>query len=265
MRSYPLEDIRVLSRAQGSEYADGRTVEAYAAVFDTRAEIRDHEGHYSEVIDRSAFNKAIADSHPQGGRQTWRTKVFYNHGMTLYGTPSERFSMTLGSPVDIRVEDRGLLTVTRYNENPLAEEVLEMIRSGDITSQSFSGGIIRSDPVRPRRGYQPDARGALPTVRRLELGLKEYGPTPFPAYSDAAVLSLRSWLESMPTLVSTTLDEPAGTDTSPPGEAVPDEPPDDDGHSSRASQLRRHAILQRIAAARRARPGLYVPEGESKP
>jgi HK97 family phage prohead protease len=266
LRSYPLEDIRILSRAQGSEFADGRTVEAYAAVFDRPAEIHDNEGHYRETIDRTAFNKAIADAAPQGGRAVWRTGVFYNHGMTLHGTPSDRFSVPLGSPVEIRVEDRGLLTVTRYNNTPLADEILEAIRSGDITGHSFTGRIIRSDPLRPRGGYRPSVRGDLPTVRRLELGLREYGPTPFPAYVDTAVVGVRSMLAAaLPAFLSTTqiedddpepveadeVDrsevEPVDGDTSS-EEAVPDEPPVE--HSSR------DALLQRIAVAKTTRPGL---------
>lgn len=271
VRSYPLEDIRILSRAQGAEYADGRTVEAYVAVFDREAEIHDPEGHYLETIDRSAFNKAIHDSRPQGSRQAWRTSVFYNHGMTLYGTPSDKFSVPIGSPVDVRVEDRGLLTVTRYNKTPLADEILEAIGSGDITGHSFTGRIIRSDPQRPpsrRTGYQRSATGTLQRVRRLELGLKEYGPTPFPAYIDAELVGVRSMLPTLAALLSTTqdfveepdpsgelaevtrseADEPAGSDTPEEG-AVTDEPLPEE-HSSRDS------LLQRIAEAKTDRPGL---------
>jgi HK97 family phage prohead protease len=285
VRSYPLEDIRILSRAQGSEYADGRTVEAYVAVFDREAEVQDHEGHYREIIDRTAFNKAIADARPQGGRQAWRAGVFYNHGMTLFGTPSDRFSVPLGSPQDIRVEDHGLLTITRYNATPLADEILEAIRSGDITGHSFTGRIIRSDPARPpsRRGYTRRSDGTLGTVRRLEMGLREYGPTPFPVYADAAVVGVRSMLAglSLPALLSATrqtvvdelvesgmepeeavravTEEPADSDTSAPNvEAVTDEPPPNEGHSSRSE------LLQRIAAAKTIRPGLGArPEGGS--
>lgn len=269
IRSYPLEDIRILSRAQGSEFADGRTVEAYAAVFDTPAEIHDNEGHYVEVIDRTAFNKAISDARPQGGRSVWRTGVFYNHGMTLHGTPSDRFSVPLGSPIDIRVEQHGLLTVTRYNNTPLADEILESIRSGDITGHSFTGRIMRSDPLRPRGGYRRGVKG-LPTVRRLELGLREYGPTPFPAYVDTAVVGVRSLLAGFQSAIlsATQIDddsepveadevdrsetEPTDSDTSN-EEAVPDEPPVE--HSSR------DALLQRIAVAKTTRPGLAQPPG----
>lgn len=198
LRSFPLEDIRILSRAQGSEYADGRTVEAYAAVFNIETEIRDFEGHYKELNDPAAFNRTIENARPKGSRAGWQVGVFYNHGMTIHGTPSDRFSVPLGSPVEIRAEKRGLLTITRYNQTPLAEEILEAINSGDITGQSYVGRIIRSDPRRPPTGGHRRGRdGGLTVVRRLELGLKEYGPTPFPAYVDAAVMNVRSLLAGL--------------------------------------------------------------------
>jgi len=170
-RSYRLEDIAI--RAGG----DGRTVTAYAAVFDTPAEVRDFDGHYMETITRTAFDKTLAE-------RSSRVQVFYNHGKTLYGTPSERFSLPIGVPEEIRADDRGLLTVTRYNRTELADEVLEAIRNGDITSQSFSGRIFTSK--RP-----PEKLNGLKQIVRTELGLTEYGPTPIPSYDDAAVVGVR--------------------------------------------------------------------------
>lgn len=261
LRAYMLEDCRILSRAEGAEFADGRTVEAYAAVFDIETEIQDSEGHYLEVIDRAAFNRAIEHARPAGGRLSWRTKVFYNHGMTLYGTPSERFSVPLGATVDLRAEERGLLTVTRYNNTPLADEILESIRNGEITGQSFSGRKVRSHPLRaPRNGFRRAAGGKLPTVRRLELGLNEYGPTPIPAYHDAAIVGVRSMLAQLiphPDLPSVTRhgDDSADDGTSADADLAPDDTPSDaEEHSSR------DALLRRIAAARSARPDLFPVE-----
>lgn len=168
-RTFALDDIAIRSGG------DGRTVVAYAAVFDTPAEIRDRDGHYLETINRSAFDRALTRKRPQ---------VFYNHGKTLYGTPSERFSMPLGVPEEIKPDQRGLLTVTRYNRNDLADQVLESIRNGDITGQSFSGKTYQSKKT-------PAARGGLPTIHRTELGLAEYGPTPIPAYHDPMMVTVR--------------------------------------------------------------------------
>ena len=184
-RSFPLEDIAI--RSDG----EGRTVEAYAAVFNSPAEIHDRDGHYLEQIDPAAFNKAINDAAPAGSRSNWKTKVVFNHGRDMYGNPAADFTLPLGTPLEIRADGRGLLTVTRYARTRVADDVLELIREGAITAQSFQGRFIRSDATRPRGGFAPDVDGNLTLVTRQEVSLLEYGPTPFPAYSDAAVVGVR--------------------------------------------------------------------------
>lgn len=245
-RTYDLEDIHVVRSGQGG---DGRTVEAYAAVFNTAAEIRDHEGHYVEEIDPAAFNKTLADvSRSRGGFGS--VKCMYNHGMTVHGTPSERGSVPIGVPVDIRPETRGLLTRTRYLDTPFADEILENVRAGAITAQSFTGRIVRSDP-QLRRGetYRP-RNGSLQTVRRHELGLREYGPTPFPAYSGAEVVGVRM---SLPGAFADDVDDPGLVDeveglddgTSLGGEAARGEPLVTDEHSARYHQHALYALRSR--------------------
>lgn len=187
-RSFPLEDIKI--RAGG----DGRTVEAYAAVFGQEVPISDADGRYLERIDPAAFNKTIAD-------KGTRFSVLYNHGMTIYGTPSDVGSMPIGTPLEVRADARGLLTVTRYNNTPLAEAALEAIKSDGLRAQSFAGSFVRSDRARPRGGFRPDASGALPVVTRQEINMREYGPTPFPAYSEAAILGVRANLSDADTLL----------------------------------------------------------------
>jgi HK97 family phage prohead protease len=249
MRLYPLEDIHILRSADGG---DGRTVEAFAAVFDDPAEIVDHEGHYVETIDRAAFNKVIADASRARGGFPATVKVLYNHGMTIQGTPSERFSMPIGVPVDIRAEQRGLLTRTRYNETALAEEILENIRAGSITSQSFTGRIVRSDP-QLRRGdrHRPDSAGNLRTVRRTELGLREYGPVLWPAYSGAEILGVRM---STPGTWSPEPDDPIDEALLPDGEAAADEPPA--GDSKALERHHQHALYKIRSKELRERAGL---------
>lgn len=173
-RTYQIEDIAIRSGG------DGRTVTAYAAVFNTPAEIQDQDGHYMETIAPTAFDKTIAEN-------AGRVGVFYNHGKTLYGTPSERGSMPLGKPVEIRSDERGLFTVTQYNRTPLADEVLEAIKNGDITGQSFSGRFMPGRSQRTR-----GKNGALDTIVRSEVALREYGPTPMPSYKEAAIVGVRA-------------------------------------------------------------------------
>jgi HK97 family phage prohead protease len=187
-RSYPLEDYHIVRTGEGD--SSGRVVEAYMTVFDEETEIYDGQGRYREAIDRAAFNKRIADLE-RSRNGFGAAKVFYNHGMTIHGSPSDRYSMPVAVCEGIRAEARGPITRSRYLDTPLGNEVLEMWRSGAVTAQSFTGAIIRSSPeLRRGQKYQPKD-GRLPLVRRLELGLKEYGPTPFPAYQGAELVGVR--------------------------------------------------------------------------
>jgi len=187
-RSYPLEDISVRTTR------DGRIVDAYLAVFNSRSKpIHDQDGDYTEDLDPVVFNRAISDARPQGGRKGWRIGVFYNHAMTLYGTPSERHSVPIAATQNLEVDGHGVRATDKYHRSQLCDEIVEGLESGAIPGYSFQGRFLRSDPGIPRGGFRKNHRtGDLPHVRRLESTLKEYGPTPFPAYDDAAVLGLRS-------------------------------------------------------------------------
>lgn len=166
-RSFALDDIT----------ATGRTVEAYAAVFDVETDISDSQGRYRERIARTAFDQSLAN-----GRLP---VVIYNHARTLQGTPSESGSVPIGKCVECRADQRGLLTVTEYANTARADELLELIKAGAITAQSFAGRFVESTPQ--RRSYQPSD-----VVTRTRIDIHEYGPTPFPAYPSAEVVGVRS-------------------------------------------------------------------------
>lgn len=220
-RSYALDDIQI------SRSGDGRTVEAYAAIFGTPYEVRDQHGHYMENIDRSAFSRTLSGG---AGRQAM---CLYNHGLTLHGTADALTSVPLGTPLEIKADGRGLLTVTRYNRSALADSVLESIRNGDIKAQSFRGRIIRSSPNGTPR---PGRRGELPTVIRHELGLTDYGPTPVPVNAGAEIMAVRSLtelIEDFQQLDDNEKDELLrALELSP---LTPDEDPSDDGVIERAN------------------------------
>lgn len=173
-RSAPLVDLEVGGK-------DKRTVTAYAATFGNEYPVNDFDGDYDEMINRSAFNRHL------GMHGLRNVTVLYNHGLTMWGTPSDKWSTALGEPLEVKPEQKGLLTVTRYNNTDAAEEVLEMIRSGSVKAQSFRGPIIRSAPR--RRGNDGRTK-----IERLEMGLVEYGPAPRVANTNAEIVALRSAL-----------------------------------------------------------------------
>ncbi|WP_030487275.1 HK97 family phage prohead protease [Micromonospora chokoriensis] len=181
IRAVALDDIRI--RSGGT----GRTVEAYAAIFDEPAEIIDADGHYFEVNHRSAFNRTISRHQGAG------FPVVYNHGMTIAGTPSDRGSVPIGVSKEVRVDARGVLTISEYGNSELADEVLEAIRMGAVKAQSYGGRFVKSDPqLRPGQQYRAGAGGRLRTVTRLEVMMREFGPTPFPAFAGAAITGVRA-------------------------------------------------------------------------
>lgn len=163
---------------------DGRTVEGYAAPFDEEAEIFDIEGHYFELFRKGAFGRSIKKRTPQ---------VFFNHGMDLFLRPSERFSMPIGLPLELKEDGKGLFTVTRYAKTELADEVLQLIDEGVIRGQSVQ---IRRTPSGQgtRRTLRGHRASGLDLVERLDVNLVEYGPTPIPIFAGAEITKVRSGL-----------------------------------------------------------------------
>lgn len=191
-RSFAIRDATV--RSDG----DGRTVEAYCAAFNAPAEIHDQDGHYNEVMSPGSFDRTIAHNGTRFG-------VFYNHARTIYGTPDGALSVPIGVPAEApTVDNHGVMTVTRYlDDNPLADAVLSAIKQGAINGQSFSGRFMKSTRTRA------SDRGGLPTIARNEVAMREYGPTPFPAYVEAKITGTRSADAYLLDLVSMDPDERA--------------------------------------------------------
>lgn len=218
-------DIRRVNRSQ-------REVTAYAAVFDTEAEISDRHGHYWEKINRAAYNRTL--SH---GIQ--RVQVFYNHGYDLSGKPNMLGAVPIATPQEITPDGKGLLTRSLYGEGDLPDAVLDAWADGRIRGQSFTGRVYQSKTV--------GTNGRLPVVERTELGLKEYGPTHSPAYLGAGLVAIRSQ-EDLSELVRSMIsdmvgtpatDSPTNNGTPNPGLAAPgDSPP---GHSGRNRAKARQA------------------------
>lgn len=175
-RAFKVEDLHV--RSDGS----GRVVEAYAAAFNVRSEIVDQDGHYNEVLPPTSFDRTIQHKAPNG------FGVLFNHGLTVDGHPNAAATLPIGVPLEVRADERGVYTATRYLDNPLADHVLDAIKAGAIRAQSFSGRFTKSV-----RSY-PDGRGRdqLPLITRHEVDMREYGPAVFAAYKEAAILGTRA-------------------------------------------------------------------------
>lgn len=242
-RTYALEDMTV--RTDG----DGRTVEAYAAVFNTPAEIRDHDGHYMEELARTSFDKTIQERGTDFA-------VLFNHGMTIHGTPDGTLSMPIGVPLEVTRDERGVFTATRYLDNPLADSVLDGIKQKAIRGYSFRGRTIKSTRARAA------TRGGLPTIVRNEIAMREFGPGVFPYYPGASILATRSasvFLDELSQLDPEDVDrfrtllgiatplEPANVEGTPTGAAPAEQEPREHSvtrsHFNFAAALRQRGVL----------------------
>lgn len=179
-----MTDREIISRVYALEDVDikrvdrqGREVTAYATVFGVPAEIKDRHGHYWEEINGKAFNRTVS-------RGISRVQVFYNHGYDLSGRPNMLGAVPIATPKEIIPDSRGLITRSYYGDGDLADAILAAWGDGRIKGQSFSGPVFDTREVGHRRGIKH--------VERTELGLREYGPTPMPAYEDAGLLAIRS-------------------------------------------------------------------------
>lgn len=238
IRVVALDDIRI--RSGGT----GRTVEAYAAVFDEPNEVRDPDGHYMEQNAPSAFNRTLANRRVP-------FPVLYNHGLSMLGTPSERGTVPIGVSKEVKIDGKGLLTISEYMRSELADEVLESIRIGAITGQSYGGHYIRSIPRMPRGGYRAGYDGKLTLVTRQEIKLYEYGPTPVPVFTGASIVGMRAQALAF-------LQQYQGLATpQDPGAQHVDTPPDggpvEETEDPRKHSVRSVPLAQRIRAAKIAR------------
>lgn len=239
-RAFPLKDVakrsgKVTCETCGQD-ATGRMVDHYVAPFGEQTEVHDGHGDYIEEIDPAAFNRRL-DHLARAATGLRGVGVFYNHAKTLYDTPSELYSVPVGHPAMLSTDASGLIASTHYSRDEASDRIFQGVVDGNIAGHSFTGRIVRSNPNRvPRRAHNGD----LPVVRRLELGLSEYGPTPVPYYAGTPVVAVRSTLQGqhfgMDSLVTTPPLPPSGPGT----------------EDSRVSALR-SAEIRHAQALRRAR------------
>jgi HK97 family phage prohead protease len=208
---FPRDNLtrQVTFRAEPS--SDGRTLEGYAAVFNTPTRIDSYEGFFDEQIAPGAFTKTISE----------RTPVLqFDHGHhPLVG------SIPIGAIDALREDSHGLHVRARLHDNWLVEPVRDAIREGSISGMSFRFSVVKETI---------DENDVVPMRTVNEVKLYELGPVVWPAY-EATSVGVRSRFAdilddpearaelaralllgtSLPAAGSTTADE-AATDMEPP-------------------------------------------------
>ncbi|HEY5985852.1 MAG TPA: HK97 family phage prohead protease [Streptosporangiaceae bacterium] len=160
------------SRSNG----DGRTLEGYAAVFNSPARIRDLIGDFDEVILPGAFKRSLEQ----------RTPVLqFEHGRD-----PRVGAVPIGTIQDIREDTSGLYVRAHLFDNATVEPVRQAIAEKAIKGMSFRFSIPEGgDKWTPRKG-DVDLR----EIRDTDTA--EIGPVVFPAYDQTSV-SVRSLLAQL--------------------------------------------------------------------
>lgn len=170
--------------ADVAEPGDGRTLEGYAAVFDTPTEINSWEGAFTETLAKGAFRKTLRE----------RTPVLqFDHGRD-----QRTGSVPIGSFESLSEDDTGLAVRARLFDNPVVEPIRQAIEGKAITGMSFRFEVMREEwrgedgkVIKPG----PDLWDALwenddpaKITRTIkEVKLFEAGPVVFPAYEQTSV------------------------------------------------------------------------------
>ncbi|PXY25155.1 hypothetical protein BAY59_24320 [Prauserella coralliicola] len=174
------------------DHGDGRTLEGYAAVFDTPTRIESWEGIFDEVVARGAFKRTLNGRKPV---------LQFDHGRD-----ARTGSVPIGSIEEIREDEHGLFVRARLFDNDVVEPIRQAIEGGAIDGMSFRFKVVR-DEWRDKDGklvkdselldllWNPGDRGPLQrSIREVELF--EAGPVVFPAY-EATTVGVRSLLANL--------------------------------------------------------------------
>lgn len=180
-------------RAMSGDGGDGRTLDGYAAMFNTPAHICSWEGDFDEEIAPGAFRRTIRSHMPV---------LQFDHGR------DERTgSVPIGSIDTLEEDDQGLHVVARLFDNDVVEPIRQAIEGGAINGMSFrfqvaderwtdAAGVTIKTGELDQLLWNPGDRGPLKrTILRVD-PLYELGPVVFPAY-DSTSVGVRSLLAQL--------------------------------------------------------------------
>lgn len=191
--SAPAICLRAVEFRATGDAGDGRTLEGYAAVFNTPTRIQSWEGEFDEEIAAGAFKGTLRK----------RTPVLqFDHGRD-----QRTGSVPIGSIDELSEDQQGLFVRARLFDNELVQPIQQAIAGKAITGMSFRFQVADerwtdSKGVKVKAGeldellWNPGDRGPLlRTILRVD-PLYELGPVVFPAY-DATSVGVRSLLAQL--------------------------------------------------------------------
>lgn len=154
--------------------ADGRRLEGYVAIFNTRSRIPDHSGDFEEEIHPGFADRSLRDN----GYPVMQ----FDHGKDpRVGTvPIGRYEV-------FEPDKKGYFVRGELFDNPVVEPVRQAIAGGAIKGMSFRFKVAKNGDRWERRF------GGLDLRHVVDADVPEAGPVVFPAYAATSV-SVRSIL-----------------------------------------------------------------------
>jgi HK97 family phage prohead protease len=139
---------------------ESRTIEGYAAIFDTETDL----GWFKETLSRSAFD----------GADMTDVVALFNHD------PNFPLARTTSGTLQLQVDERGLKYSFEAPDTTYGEDLLKMIKRGDISQSSFAF-TIKNETWDERSGDKPK--------RRIDAvdALYDVSPVTYPAYKETSV------------------------------------------------------------------------------
>jgi len=158
--------------------SDGRTLEGYAAVYNSPARIRDLQGDFDEVILPGAFTRSLSRRMPV---MQWE-----------HGRDPRVGAVPIASIEEINPEDRkGLYVRARLMDDPLVEPIRKAIAAKTVKGMSFRFEV----PTNPQGDTWTRRTDDVDLREIRDADTHEIGPVVFPAY-DSTSVSVRSILAS---------------------------------------------------------------------
>jgi len=149
---------------------ESRTIEGYAAIFDSETNL----GWFTEEIARGAF---------QGADMTDVVALF-NHD------PNFPLARTSSGTLNLEVDEKGLKYTFEAPDTTFGEDLLKMIRRGDISQSSFAFTIKEQQWI--DRADAPMKR----IIREIDT-LYDVSPVTYPAYKETSVTArMRQQIEN---------------------------------------------------------------------
>lgn len=163
--------IEIRKDGEGNEK---RTITGYAAVFN---QLSRTIGWFREKIEPGAFEGRLADD----------VVALYNHDF------NKVLARTISETLKLEVDDTGLRYEFEAPNTTTGNDLVEMVRRGDIQHSSFSFSVLEEN-------WEEDEDGAeIRTILKVKR-LYDVSPVTFPAYLqtnvDVAKRSYEEWKES---------------------------------------------------------------------